>query len=52
MLAIIGIDQYTILEALSKEPKGEVRKKDYYIAKIAELQPLVDKELERIGEKR
>ena len=52
LVAIIGIDQYNILEALSKEPKWELRKKDYYIAKIAELQPLVDKELERIGEKK
>lgn len=51
LLAIIGEDNYTILEAMSKEPKGEIRKKDYYIAKIAELQPLVDKELERIGER-
>lgn len=52
LLAIIWIDQYNILEALSKEPKWDLRKKDYYIAKIAELQPLVDKELERIGEKK
>ena len=52
LLAIIGEDNYTILEAMSKEPKGEIRRKDYYIAKIAELQPLVAKELERIGEKR
>ena len=52
LLAIIGIDQYTILEALSKEPKWDLRKKDYYISKIAELQPLVDKELERIGERK
>lgn len=52
LIAIIGEDNYTILEAMSKEPKGEIRKKDYYIAKIAELQPLVAKELERIGEKR
>lgn len=52
LLAIIGEGNYTILEAMSKEPKGEIRKKDYYIAKIAELQPLVAKELERIGEKR
>lgn len=41
-----------MLELASKEPKGEIRRKDYYIAKIAELQPLVAKELERIGEKR
>lgn len=52
LLAIIGEDNYTILEALSKEPKWDLRKKDYYIDKIAELQPLVDKELERIGEKK
>lgn len=37
---------------MSKEPNGELRKKDYYIAKIAELQPLVAKELERIGERK
>ena len=27
LLAIIGEDQYNILEAMSKEPKGELRKK-------------------------
>lgn len=50
LLAIIGIDQYTILEAMSREPKGDLRKREYYIQKISELQPLVDKEFARIGD--
>jgi len=51
LIWIIWQEQFDHLEAMSKEPKGELKTKEYYQTRIDHYTPLVEEQLKRIGEK-
>jgi hypothetical protein len=50
LIWIIWQEQFDHLEAMSKEPKGELKTKEYYQTRIDHYTPLVEEQLKRIGE--
>lgn len=51
LIWIIWQEQFDHLESMSKEPKGELKTKEYYQTRIDHYTPLVEEQLKRIGEK-